>query len=77
MGRIDDIDKTRKQVANIYTPSDLRIEKLRAILRQEQGHDISFIEAENTARKLVRLYRALAGDRTVTRGGLKNRDRIA
>lgn len=76
MSPIDNIFKQRDALASAYTSRSDRTEKLRIILEKEHGRPVSYEEASKIARQLVSLYIALAGSRTVVRGGLKNRERL-
>ena len=76
MNPIDNIFKQRDALANAYASKSDRTEKLRIILEKEHGRPFSYEEANKIARQLVGLYVALAGNRTVVRGGHKNKERL-
>lgn len=44
--------------------------RLQKILEKQLGRPVSLSEATRTGRDLVQLYKALAGKRNITRGGL-------
>ena len=76
MANLDSFNVAKNQFFSSRHGNAARTEKLRTILQEEQGRDISLGEAESIASELIGLYKALAGDLTITRGGLKNRDQL-
>jgi len=76
MSYIGNIDKARKQLADVYVNDHERIEKLRRILSVEQKRDVSFKEAQQAASDLVSFYESLAQGKKIVFGGLKNKDRL-
>ena len=75
MGTVRELDDLAKKYTQTYAAKRHDVKKLQAILCREQGKNISFEEAAQIAYELIGLYKALAGNKTVVRGGLKNRNR--
>jgi hypothetical protein len=76
MDPIKDLKNSRDKYARVYESHKDPIEKLRVILEIENDRTFSYSEASDFARHLKHLYIALAGNKVVVRGGLKNRDRL-
>lgn len=76
MGTVQELDDLHAQYAASFASRKHDVKKLQAILSREQGRAISLEEAAQVASDLIGLYKALAGDKTVVKGGLKNIKRL-
>jgi flagellin-specific chaperone FliS len=73
---IKQFNQTRDRLADVYVDDKYQIERLRKILEKELGRPVSIQDAKEIGTDLVTLYKALAGERIITKGGLQNRDRL-
>lgn len=65
MSYIGNIDKARKQLADVYTNDRKRIEKVRDIMERELGRPVDYKEAQRFATNLICFYKALAQGRKI------------
>jgi hypothetical protein len=73
---IRQLNQTRDRLADVYVDDEYQIERLRKILEKELGHPVTTADAKEIGTDLVGLFKALAGKRKLTKGGLINKERL-